>query len=115
MTPQLTPKNDVAGLQRAVVELVTDDDARAGWMSDPGGFAALRLTGPAAEVLVAIDPGGIQAMAMSHFTKKARFDYLHRLHHELEARKAAEAAGHAQPTHHRDGAGRHAHPDRGLS
>jgi hypothetical protein len=98
--------NDLIGLQRAVVELVTDDDARAARNSDPAGYAATRLSGPAADVLAGIDPAGLQAMTLSHVAKKERFDYLHRLHHELEDRKAAERSGRA---HVVDGHG-HDHP-----
>jgi len=88
-------ENDLIGLQRAVVELVTDDGARAAWNADPAGFAAARLSGSAAAAVATINPAGLEAMTLSHVAKKERFDYLHRLHHELEAKKAAE---------HRDGA-----------
>jgi hypothetical protein len=108
--------NDVVGLQRAIVELVTDDEARAAWMSGPRDYSAARLNGPAANVLAQVDPSGLQAMTMSHVAKKARFDHLHRLHHELEARKAASAApeaaaeGPATAVHrHRAGEGHHPH------
>ena len=99
----MTSPNDVVGLQRAVVAVVTDDDARSAWMSDPHGFATSRLSGAAAEALARIDPSGVKAMTMSHVTKKARFDRLHRLHHELEARRAEAAVGgheHAQTDEH---------------
>jgi len=120
----VTSVHDVVGLQRGVVELVTDDAARAAWTADPEGFAAARLSGPAAKVLAGIDPSGLEAMTLSHVAKKDRFDYLHRLHHELEDRKRAEAAagegtGSTVPTDHdhghghdhdHDGNGHHEHP-----
>jgi hypothetical protein len=108
------PTNDLVGLQRAVVELVTDDGARSAWRDDPVGFAAVRLSGPAAEVLARVDPAGMQAMTLSHVAKKERFDYLHRLHHELEDRKAAdrrerEHAGSHSGHDHPHGNGHHVH------
>jgi hypothetical protein len=87
----MTSANDVIGLQRAIVELVTEDDARAAWMSDPHGYSDRRLSGPAARALARVDPSGMQAMTLSHVAKKERFDYFHKLHHDLEARKAAQA------------------------
>jgi hypothetical protein len=106
--------NDLMGLQRAVVELVTDDGARAARNADPAGYAATRLSGPAADALAGIDPAGLEAMTLSHVAKKERFDHLHRLHHELEARKAAERSGRAQLVdghahHHPHGEGHHVH------
>ena len=114
--------NDLIGLQRAVVELVTDDGARAARDADPAGYAAMRLSGPAADVLAGIDPAGLQAMTLSHVAKKERFDYLHRLHHELEDRKAAERSErarlidglgnhdpHGEGQHHSHGEAHHVH------
>ncbi len=86
-------ENDLKGLQRAVVELVTDDGARRAWNADPVGFAAARLSGSAAATVATISPAGLEAMTLSHVAKKERFDHLHRLHHELEAKKAAERDG----------------------
>jgi hypothetical protein len=100
--------NDVIGLQRAVVVLVTDDDAREAFVADPSGYAAGRLSGSAAVALAGVDPVGVQAFTLSHVAKKARFDHLHQLHHELEARKAAEAAEREAHSHDHDH-GHHAH------
>lgn len=109
----MTAGNDVIGLQRAVVEIVTDDGARGEWLADPRGFADRRLSGSAATALAGISPLGMQAMTLSHVAKKDRFDHLHRLHHELEARKAAEGRGHDAVhdggAHHRHGDAAHGH------
>lgn len=110
------PTRDLIGLQRAVVELVTDDGARSTWRDDPTGFAAQRLSGPAADALARVDPAGMQAMTLSHVAKKDRFDHLHRLHHEFEDRKAAERrekeqAGSESGHHHPHGDGHHVHAD----
>ena len=108
-------ENDLKGLQRAVVELVTDDGARRAWNADPVGFAAARLSGSAAATVATISPAGLEAMTLSHVAKKERFDYLHRLHHELEAKKEAERRDQATTAgnghYHGHGGSHHSHHD----
>ena len=39
-------------------------------------------------MIAGLDPAGLAAMAASHQAKRARFDYLHALHHAYEDAKA---------------------------
>jgi hypothetical protein len=102
--------NDVVGLHRAVVALVTDDEARQSWLCDPEAFTAPRVEGPAAGALSRIDAIGLQAFTLSHVAKKDRFDYLHKLHHELEDRKASERAAKEGSDHDHLHGHSHDHP-----
>jgi len=94
---------DVVATQQIVADLLIDPEARRAWEADPAGFASERLgQGDEAAMVASLDPAGVAAAARSHVVKKERFDYLHRLHHEHEDRKAARATG----DHHHDH-GRH--------
>jgi hypothetical protein len=77
-----------------------DDDARGAWRADPTGYSFARLDGDAATMVAGLDPVGLEAMAQSHLTKKDRFDYFHRLHHEHLDRQAGLAHTHADGTTH---------------
>jgi len=91
-------RRDVIATQRVVADLLLDPEARQAWDHDPHGFASARLAGTDEAAMVArLQPAGIEAAALSHVVKKARFDHLHRLHHAHEDRqnaRRAEAAGH---------------------
>jgi hypothetical protein len=88
---------DVIATQRVIASLLLDDAARREWEADPSGFASARLAGEEAAMVAGLDRAGVEAMTRSHLVKKERFDYLHKLHHQYEDRKAAERAASAHP------------------
>lgn len=105
--------HDIIATQRVVADLLLDPEARRAWEDDPHGFASARLTGADDAAMVArLQPAGIEAAALSHVVKKARFDHLHRLHHEHEDRQNARRAELDGPghDHDHDHGGGHDHP-----
>ena len=48
-------------------------------------------------MIAGLDPRGLEAMSRSHEAKKARFDYLHALHHAYEDAKAEKAGRQPRP------------------